>query len=165
MLFQFAHCLSRSLNELPRQVTHLRIVRQRRDNTIPVLFQHTEGALEKVSQVVGEVRVDPSHQGRMGKITIQPERNLPEQEIADGIGSVLIQKHVRFHHVAHRLGHLASLDGPPAVGEHPRWRGKSLPFEHGGPVYGVGGQDVLPDEMGAVGPECSEPVIVCRISG
>ena len=51
------------------------------------------------------------------------------------------------------------------MGEHPRRRGKPFPFEHGGPVYGVSGQDVLSDEMGAVGPERREPVIVCCISG
>ena len=51
------------------------------------------------------------------------------------------------------------------MGEHPRRGVKSFSFEHGGPVYGVGGQDILPDEMGAVGPERLKFLIVCRMSG
>ena len=165
MLVQFIHCLVGSLNELHGKVSHFRIVRCGGDHAIPVFFQHPERALEKVPDVVGEVRVDPSHQSRVGKIAIQPEGNLPQEEIADGICSVLVQKHVRFHHVAHRLGHLVPLDGPPSVGKHSRGRGESLTFEHCGPVNGVGRQNILPNEMGTVGPERREPLIVCRISG
>jgi hypothetical protein len=101
----------------------------------------------------------------VGKIAVQTEGDFPKKEISDGIGSVPVEQHVRFHYVAHGLGHLASFDGPPPVSKYSCRRGKPLSPEHGRPVYSVGRQNVLSDEMGAVCPERRELFIVNRIAG
>ena len=124
-----------------------------------VLLAHGDGAAEQVAQVVCQVAVDAGDEGFVGERAIVAERDLTQQEVADGVHAVAVAQDHRVHHVAHGLGHLAAVHQQPAVAEHPFGQGQIQSHQHGGPQDGVEAQDLLAHHVQVGRPELVVVVI------
>ena len=93
------------------------------------------------------------HQRCVGEVTIEAERNLAQQEVADRIDTVLVDQHVGFNDIRHALAHLLAFNGPPAVGEHFFRQRQTGGHEEGWPVNGMETEDIFTDDMDVGRPE------------
>ena len=88
-----------------------------RHNPVEVTEGHGQGSAYEVAKVVCQVTVNPAYDRRLGKISIQPEGDLPEEEIPELINSVLLRYLEGVHHIPEGFGHLLPVNGPPAMGK------------------------------------------------
>ena len=77
------------------------------------------------------------------------------REVAEGIGTEVVDHLVGIDDVAAALGHLLAVHRPPAVGEDGRSGAAVQRHQHGGPVHGVRGENIFPDQMDIGGPVTS----------
>ena len=124
-----------------------------------VLLAHGDGAAEQIAQVVGQIAVDAGDEGFVGEHAVVAERDLTQQEVADGVHAVAVAQDHRVHHVAHGLGHLAAVHQQPAVAEHALGQGQIQSHQHGGPQDGVEAQDLLAHHVQVGRPELVVVVI------
>ncbi len=130
------------------------------DAAVAIGFDHLDPAAEQVAQVVGEVGVDPADERLLREAGVLPEHHLGHEEIAERVDPVFGGHFHGVDRVAGGLAHLGIAHQPPAVGEDgPRHR-QIHGLEHGGPVDGVGGQDVLPDQVARGRPPAVELLVV-----
>ena len=119
---------------------------------LKILGRHGQHAAEQVAQVVGQVGVDAGHHAFFTEGGIGTEMHLAQQEIAEGVQTVLLAHLQRFHHVAQGFGHLGIAHQPVTVHVQVLVHGQARGLEHGGPEHGMGLEDVLGHQMFA-GPE------------
>ena len=119
---------------------------------LKILGRHGQHAAEQVAQVVGQVGVDAGHHAFFTEGGIGTEMHLAQQEIAEGVQTVLLAHLQRFHNVAQGFGHLGIAHQPVTVHVQVLVHGQARGLEHGGPEHGMGLEDVLGHQMFA-GPE------------
>ena len=96
----------------------------------------------------------------MGEIAIHPERNFSHEKIPDRIHPVSIDQTIRLHHILKGFGHLLPFDRPPAMGKYHFRRRQANGLQHGRPVDGVGGEDILADQMSRLRPKSGEEIFL-----
>ncbi len=109
-------------------------------------------ARHRVAEVVGEVRVVARQERLVREARVLAERHLPHQEVAQGVRAEVRDELVRPHDVADGLGHLLRVAQPPAVRPHGRRQRQAGREEERRPEHRVEAQDVLADEVNALGP-------------
>ena len=109
---------------------------------------------------MAEVAVDAVDEGLVGEHAVVAERDLTQQEVADGVHAVAVAKDDGVHDIAHRLGHLAAVHQQPAVAEDALGQRQIQSHQHGGPQDGVEAQDLLADHV-----QVSRPELVVIVIG
>ena len=118
-----------------------------RHHALPVFEGHPQAAGEEIAQIIGQVGIDPGGQGGFAEMGVQPEDHLPEKEVADLVDAEAGGQGPGLHHVPQALGHLAGGHLPVAVDIEVRKRRHPHGLQHGGPIDGMGFEDILGDEV------------------
>ncbi len=63
-------------------------------------MDHGQGTLDKIAEVVSQIRIYPMEEAFMGEIAIQPDGDFPEQEISQRVCSQGIQDQMRIKDIA-----------------------------------------------------------------
>ena len=63
-----------------------------RDCALMISFQHRECATTEISQIVGQLAVDPLNKALAGEVPIQPKRDLAHQKIANRVYAELVHQ-------------------------------------------------------------------------
>mgnify|MGYP000863211331 CR=1 FL=1 len=111
---------------------------------------HKEEVADRLDEVAGRTALPKLR--RWAEWASRKLRKAAEQEIAEGIGAELVDHLVRVNDVAAALGHLLAIHRPPAMGEDRVGERLLERHQHGGPVHGVRGENIFPDQMDIGGP-------------
>src|SRR5208282_1889348 len=117
------------------------------NNAIMVFLGHSEKPAQQVAEVVCKIGIYTPYQCIFREIPVKTERHLSEQKVSEGINPVFICHCIRIYHVAEGLGHLLSVNGPPAMGKNVLRKGETQCHEHGRPVDGMSGENILSYQM------------------
>ncbi|MBA7694301.1 hypothetical protein ES703_102908 [subsurface metagenome] len=121
-------------------------------------------SVRQVAQVVGQVAVVAPLKSLRGKAGVLAQHHIPHQVVAHRVHPHQVDQVQRPHHVPQGLGHLLLAHQPPAVGEDSPGQGDVSCHQHGGPVDGVGGEDVLTNQVHISGPPVFEAFLVFGIA-
>ena len=127
-----------------------------------VLGHHGQRALGEVAEVVGQVRVLAAHHGLVAVGAVRAERELAQQEEADGVQAVPGHPFPRVHHVAQGLGHLGPVVVQEAVDHDAARQLEAGRHEERGPEDAVEPGDVLADHVQVRRPVARERLRVLR---
>ena len=118
-----------------------------------ILVRHSGGTGQQVAQIVGQVHIDAVDQQFVGEVAVGAEREITQQEVAQGVGAVTLGQQIGVDHVALGLGHFAAVQQQPAVAVHMLGQGHIHAHQHGGPDDGMETYDLLADKMHVGRPE------------
>ncbi|OQB51161.1 MAG: hypothetical protein BWX98_02568 [Candidatus Aminicenantes bacterium ADurb.Bin147] len=145
---------------LSERLPDLRVVRFLRsgggDRPLEVIADHGQGPADEVAQVVGQVGVDPVDETLVAEIPVQADRNLPQEEIPQRVGTHRPEKNIGIQNVALRFGHLGFVLQPPSVAEDAFGKRQAGGQEKSRPENGVEAKDILADEVDGGRPEFLE---------
>ena len=129
---------------------------QARHHAARVLADHGQRPGEEIAQIVRQIRVQSREHGVVGKGGVQAEAHLAQQKIPGGVRAVFGGQFPGPDDVAEGFGHFGRIHVPVAVHVQTPVRFQPHRLEHGGPVDGVGFQDVFGDHVLGHGPVVRE---------
>ena len=135
-----------------------------RDLAIRIPLNHRQRPMQQVAEIIGQVAIDAGDQCLSREVSVLAEGNLTQEKVAERVHAEFVHDRIRVDHVPAALRHLLAIHRPPAVREN---RGRRLQFqclEHGRPVDGMGGENVLADEMHIRRPPFGEAGVVHQIA-
>ena len=115
--------------------------------TAAEVHDHRRGAAREIAQVIGEVGVEPPHEGLLAEARVEAEIHLPEQEVPEGVVAVLVGERERLDDIAHGLRHLPAPERPVAVHVEAMVERDPGGLQHGRPVDAVRLEDILADQV------------------
>ena len=125
---------------------------------------HFDYPAEQVAEVIGQIAVVAGDEGVLGEAGVVAHGHFGEQEVAEGVHAVLVHHIHRVYGVAARFAHLVASGEPPAVGEDGLGHFDVHGAEHGRPVDGVGGKNVLADQVIGGRPPLLERFVVLPVA-
>ena len=120
--------------------------------------------MQQVAEVIREVAVDAADERVAREVAVLAEVDLPQQEIADGIGAEFIDEADGIDDVALRLAHLVAVNDEPAVAVDLLRQRQVERHEDARPDDRMEAHDLLADEMQIRGPVFLEHLRIVEIA-
>ena len=111
--------------------------------------------MQEVPKVVGQIAVDAANQGITAEVTVLTEVDFAEQEVADSIGTELVNEANGVNDIALGLTHLVAVHNQPAMAVNLFRQRQVEGHEDAGPYDGMETHDFLAHEV-----QISRPVLV-----
>ena len=116
-------------------------------------MDHRRGPADKISEVVGEIRIEAGQDRVVGKVGVRPKHHFAHDEIAQGVDTEHRRVILIAGDVAKRLRHLGAAHQPPAVRDDAlRWR-QARGHQERRPVQRVLPHDLFTDQVRGDRPE------------
>ena len=118
---------------------------------VAVPMQHAHGALQQVAQMVGEVSGVGALEACLRVVGVARGRHLAQEPVAHGVDAPCLDERRGGDPGAERLAHPPPVLCEKAVDHDARRQGSAGGQEHRRPVHGMESEDVLADDVDAIG--------------
>ena len=125
---------------------------------------HVQSAMEQITQIISQIRVDTLNQSISGEIAILTQIDFSKQEIADSICTKFLNQANWIYYIANGFRHFGAIYDQPAVAKYLLWQRQIQGHQNTWPNNGMETNNFLAYQMNIGWPKLLEFLWIIQIA-